>query len=169
MTNEMVLIGLLIVLNICSFIWLVILKLEIRKNLEWQEESLRREMPILRHNMMEVFARIEAAMRRRQEKEMGRIQQQQINAKIAQKMADRAFQMANAASLGVLALQRSLPRAKLITKDYLQKAALARKKVDEAFSPEPMSDWLRPVLTPEELDVLEKAEEHFAVFDDGSK
>jgi hypothetical protein len=80
--------------------------------------------------------------------------------KIAEKMADRAFNMASTANLGVIALQKALAVPRLMTKQQLTRNELAKQSVDKLFDNGGGYDWLRPILSDEELDVLDKAEEH---------
>jgi hypothetical protein len=75
-------------------------------------------------------------------------------------MADRAFNMASTANLGVVALQKSLALPKIMTKQQAQQNQLAKEGVDKLFSGVGGFDWLRPLLSEEELDILDKAEQH---------
>lgn len=89
----------------------------------------------------------------------GRLDKMYISAKIAEKMAERAFNLASTANLGVVALQKSLVLPKLATKQQLQSNQLAKDNVDKLFSSGGTFDWLRPILSDEELDILDKAQE----------
>lgn len=90
----------------------------------------------------------------------GQIQDVVIKSSLAEKMADRAFNMASTANLGVVALQKSLALPKIMTKQQTQQNQLANKEVEKLFSGVGGFDWLRPLLSEEELDILEKAEQH---------
>jgi hypothetical protein len=83
-----------------------------------------------------------------------------IKSALAEKMADRAFNMASTANLGVVALQKSLALPKIMTKQQAQQNQLAKEGVDKLFSGVGGFDWLRPLLSEEELDILDKAEQH---------
>lgn len=88
----------------------------------------------------------------------GEVRSLEIKAAIAEKMADRAFNMASSANLGVVALQKALAVPRLMTKAQVQQNQLAKKGVDKLFTTSGNFDWLKPVLSDEELDLLEAAE-----------
>ena len=90
----------------------------------------------------------------------GKISDIVIKSTLAEKMADRAFNMASTANLGVVALQKSLAVPKIMTKQQTQQNQLAKDGVDKLFSGVGGFDWLRPLLSEEELDILDKAEQH---------
>jgi hypothetical protein len=73
-------------------------------------------------------------------------------------MADRAFNMASTANLGVVALQKSLARPQLVTRQKLTENQLANKEVDKLFTTEGSFDWLRPLMSDEENEILDEAE-----------
>ena len=73
-------------------------------------------------------------------------------------MADRAFNMASTANLGVVALQRALAVPRLLNKAQVQSNQLAKNGVDKLFNTSGGFDWLKPILSDEELDILEEAE-----------
>lgn len=80
-----------------------------------------------------------------------------ISAKIAEKVADRAFNMASSANLGVIAMQKALVQPRLMTKEQLQRNQLAKKQIDEIFSEgDEVLNMLRPVASEEELEVIDK-------------
>jgi hypothetical protein len=87
-----------------------------------------------------------------------------VKATLAEKMADRAFNMASTANLGVVALQKSLAVPRSIVKKQAQQNVLAKENVDKLFSGVGGFDWLRPLLSEEELDIIDKAEEHTEKF-----
>jgi len=89
----------------------------------------------------------------------GKIDKMYISAKIAEKTADRAFNMASSANLGVIALQKSLATPRLLTKTQATRNGLAKKEVDELFSNNGPLDWLYPVASDEEREVLDKIRE----------
>lgn len=82
-----------------------------------------------------------------------------IKAKIAEKTADRAFNMASSANLGVVALQKALAVPRLMTKQQGLQNKFAKNEVDKLFNGEGTFDWLRPILSDEELEIIDKAEE----------
>lgn len=81
-----------------------------------------------------------------------------LSSKIAEKMAERAFNMASSANLGVVALQKSLQVPRIATKQQTLQNQLAKDNVDKLFSSKGTFDWLRPILSEEELEVLDKVE-----------
>lgn len=81
-----------------------------------------------------------------------------INCKIAEKMAERAFNMASSSTLGVVALQKSLQVPKLATKQQVQRNQLAKNEIDKLFTTVGTFDYLRPILSDEENDLLDKME-----------
>jgi hypothetical protein len=83
----------------------------------------------------------------------------QIDSKIAEKFAERAFNLASAANLGIVALQKSLATPRIMTKEQVVKNTLAKEQIDELFTGGGSMDWLRPILSDEELEILDKAEE----------
>lgn len=89
----------------------------------------------------------------------GELQQTQIRAKIAEKTADNAFRMASAANLGVVALQGTLKMPRLMTKTQGTRNALANKEINKLFGSGDSMDFLRPLLTDADLDILDKIEE----------
>lgn len=77
---------------------------------------------------------------------------------IAEKMADRAFNMASTANLGVVALQKALVVPRIMTKQQVAQNHLAKNGVDKLFTQNGSFDWLRPILSDEENDLLDEAE-----------
>lgn len=90
----------------------------------------------------------------------GKIDKAYIETVIASKFAERAFNLASSANIGVVALQKSLATPRLLTKEQLTKNVLAKKEVDSLLTTQGQMDWLRPILSPEDLDLLDKAEDH---------
>jgi hypothetical protein len=88
----------------------------------------------------------------------GKLDKMYIKVALAEKIADRAFNMASSANLGVMALQKSLATPKYISKVQSERNGLAKKEVDALFSDKGNFDWLRPILSDEELDILDNAE-----------
>jgi len=89
----------------------------------------------------------------------GQIDKMYLRSVIAEKMADRAFNMASSANLGVVALQKALAVPRLLTKPQVKQNELAKEGVDKLFTSDGQFDWLRPILSDEDLDILDKAEE----------
>lgn len=86
-------------------------------------------------------------------------------AAVAEKLADRAFSLASTASLGVLALQKTLAvRPRIVSEDQRKRNELAKAKLDELFGNSGGFEWFRPILSDEELDVLDKAQAHLDQF-----
>ena len=93
---------------------------------------------------------------------LGKLDRMYIRSVIAEKTADRAFNIASSANLGVVALQKALATPRLMTKAQSQRNGLAKKEVDALFSTGGTFDWLRPILSDEELEILDKVEEQKA-------
>ncbi len=95
----------------------------------------------------------------------GKLDKMYTRAVIAEKMAERAFNMASSSNLGVVALQKALALPRLMTKPQVKQNELAKNSVDKIFSSDGKFDWLRPILSEEDLDILDKAEEEFRTKD----
>jgi hypothetical protein len=83
-------------------------------------------------------------------------------ARISEKMADRAFNIANSAQLGVATISKALAsRPRLRTKENLAQNEYIKKKVDEMFpeTEDGQLEWLKAVLSDDELEALERAQE----------
>lgn len=100
----------------------------------------------------------------------GKMNQLMIQSKLAEKMADRAFNMASSANVGIVVLQRALAVPRLMTKAQGVRNEVAKNGVEAVFTKEGNMDWLRPILSDEENDLLDKAEElHNKEIMNGSK
>jgi len=86
----------------------------------------------------------------------GKLDKYYINAKIAEKMAERSFTMASTASLGVIALQKALATPRYLSKDALKRNELAKREVDKIFSNDGKLEYLRDFATDEEREVLDQ-------------
>lgn len=86
----------------------------------------------------------------------GRLTKMYIAAKVAEKTAERAFNMASSATLSCIAIQKSLQTPKIMTKKQLEKNLLAKTQVDKILGDDDMFTWLRPVLGEEENEVLDQ-------------
>lgn len=96
---------------------------------------------------------------RRTNKQMcGIADQVLIKSSIATKMADRAFNMASSANLGVVALQKALAIPRLINRGQSKLNELAKNSVDELFTTQGEYDWLKPLLNDNDLELLEEIE-----------
>lgn len=95
-------------------------------------------------------------------KRLGSVERTAQKAAIAEKFAERAFTVANAASLGVIALQKSLATPRILTKVQGQKNQLAKAEIDKLFTTEGQFDFLRTVLSDEDNELLDNIEEHKA-------
>lgn len=89
----------------------------------------------------------------------GELRQAQIRAAIAEKFAERAFNLASSANLGVIALQKSLATPKLMTAQQSIKNQLAKKQIDNIFETSSGFDYLRPLLSDEDNDILDSIEQ----------
>lgn len=87
----------------------------------------------------------------------GKLDNMYVSAKIAEKMADRAFNMASSANIGVVALQKALATPRLMSKPQVVQNLLAKKGVDEVLGEGSGFDWLRPILSDEDLEILDQA------------
>jgi hypothetical protein len=97
----------------------------------------------------------------------GKLDCLEIKAAVAEKFAERAFTMASTANLGVMALQKSLQLPRPLTKSGLQRNQLAKNEVDKLFNTNREDDvltthggfdYLRPILSQEENDILDALE-----------
>lgn len=88
----------------------------------------------------------------------GKMNQLIIQAKLAEKMADRAFNMASSANVGIVTLQKALAIPRLMTKKQAVQNEVAKNGVDKLFTSGGSFDYLRPILSDEENDLLDEAE-----------
>lgn len=91
-------------------------------------------------------------------KTKGLVDKMYIRSVIAEKMADRAFNMASSSNLGVIALQKALVIPRLMTRAQTKQNALAKASVDKLFTQNGEFDYLKPVLSDEDLELLETIE-----------
>lgn len=89
---------------------------------------------------------------------IGQLNQLSLKVKLSEKVSDRAFNMASSANLGVIALQKSLQVPRVINKQQGLKNQLAKNDVDKLFSNQGNFDYLRPILSDEENDLLDNIE-----------
>lgn len=128
-----------------------------RKNHIWNREQ--------RDHLFDYCIRTKIDLQKYQDKSIGRIENHikgsydktYIAAKIAEKTADRAFNLASSANLGVVALQKSLMVPRMLTKHQTDRNILAKEQVQDLFEgQDDMFNWLRPVLGEEENAILDK-------------
>lgn len=94
-------------------------------------------------------------------KEMdGQLTQYWIKAKLAEKTADRAFNMASSANLATVALAKALQAPRIMTKAQGQRNEIAKKQIDALFSGEDIMDFLKPIASEEELLAIETIQEN---------
>lgn len=97
----------------------------------------------------------------------GMLAGQTVSLKLAEKLADRAFSLASSANVGIVALSRSLQtRPKKYKKEEILADEAATKKVGDVFGAS-MGEWLKPVMSAEEIDVFEAAQQHYAKHSNG--
>lgn len=89
----------------------------------------------------------------------GKLDKMYLRSVLAEKMAERAFNMASASNLGVLALQKSLQVPRVLNKQQGLKNQLAKNDIDKLFSGTGTFDYLRPILSDEENDLLDNLEQ----------
>ena len=88
----------------------------------------------------------------------GKMDKMYIRSVIAEKMAERAFNMASTANLGVLALQKALQVPRVLNKQQGVKNQLAKNDIDKLFNNSGTFDYLRPILSDEENELLDNLE-----------
>lgn len=113
-----------------------------------------------------LIGRIESHIGRVENRVLGELARAQINAKLADKCAERAMSLASGANIATIAIQRSLySGSRFPTKEQVKRDTLARKKVSDILGSSEW-DYLKPLLNDQELDVLEKALEHTVKFNE---
>ncbi len=104
--------------------------------------SLQREVVILRRALKELNGKMDKVM---------------LSAKLADKMAERAFTLASSANVASAILQRNLSgRSRIISSQQGTKDELAKKQLRELFGKDEM-EFLKPILTDEEIELYEEA------------
>lgn len=83
-----------------------------------------------------------------------------IKTKLAEKTADRAFNMASSANLATVALAKALQAPRIMTKEQGQRNEIAKKQIDALFSGEDIMDFLKPIASEEELLAIETIQEN---------
>lgn len=77
---------------------------------------------------------------------------------IAREIASRSFNLANNAMLGVASLQKTLAVPRILTKEQVELNAVAKEEVDQLFRVGGTMDWMKPLMSEDELDAYEKAQ-----------
>ena len=107
-------------------------------------ETLEEQISVLRHSVYSLSGKVDGLI---------------IAAKVAEKTADRAFTMASSANVATGIVQRALSsRGPVLTKTQEFKDHIARKKLEDLFGKDEM-EFLKPLLSEEELELLEEAQE----------
>jgi hypothetical protein len=107
-------------------------------------EALEEQIGALRHSLYSLSGKVDGLI---------------IAAKVAEKMADRAFTMASSANVANGIIQRALhSRPPGLGKSQQLKDQVARKKLEDLFGRDEM-EFLKPLLSEEELELLEEAQE----------
>lgn len=89
----------------------------------------------------------------------GKVDSLIIAAKVSEKTADRAFTMASSANVASGILQRALSqRPYPLSKEQQAKDQVARKKLEDLFGNDEI-EFLKPLLSDDELELLEEARE----------
>lgn len=89
----------------------------------------------------------------------GLVVQAQIESKVSAAIAERAFNLASAANLAAIALQKTLATPKLVNKAQVNRNLIAKAEIDKLFSTHGNMDLLRPILSEEEQEILDAIEE----------
>lgn len=121
-----------------------------RKEALKQRIELRRQIAVLKKDI-----------KKKQNQVEGLLKQVQIQAKVSSKLSERAFNLSSSANLAVMHLQKSLavrpafvPRKKQIANESTQNQVIN----DVGGAPEHSGfDWLYPVLSEEERELLDNA------------
>ena len=80
-----------------------------------------------------------------------------IETSITDRLASRAFNLANSATLGVVALQKALAIPRPLTTEQGALNTVAKEEVDELFKVGGTMEWMKPLMTEDELEAYEKA------------
>lgn len=118
----------------------------------WRLSTRRRARPDVRVHRVEVPRRLDKEL-------SGKLDKMYVMAKVSEKLSYRAFNLASSANLAVMGLQKALAVPRFMTKHNAQQNLLAKEGVDKIFSTvDGGYDWLRPVLSDEELELLDEAQ-----------
>lgn len=77
---------------------------------------------------------------------------------LAKELASRSFTLANNAMLGVASLQRTLATPRILTKEQVEQNTVAKEEIDQLFRVGGTMDWMKPLMSEDELDAYEKAQ-----------
>lgn len=87
----------------------------------------------------------------------GRFNKVLIASKVSEKTANRAFALASSANVGIGVLSKTLTsRPKIVGKTQIVKDQAAKAALGDIFGGEE-SEWLKPLLTDDEIELLEEA------------
>lgn len=87
----------------------------------------------------------------------GKIEKQSVRSKILEKFAERAWNSANAAALGVVALQKAQAlKPRIRSYNQVIHDQVAEKKLDGLFGDDARFDYLEPFATDDEQEVIDK-------------
>lgn len=104
--------------------------------------SLQREIVLLRKSLKGLSGKVDKVM---------------LDAKLATKMAERAFTLASSANIASAILQKNLNgRIRTVSPQQATKDELAKKQLKELFGKDEM-EFLKPILTDEEIELYEEA------------
>lgn len=140
---------------------------QIRKIRVYQKDVVRVHNAILRHShFLAKVSKVllpaiseEVGKKADQDEVYGRLESAIRKAAIAEKMAERAFNMASSANVGIVILQKSLAVPRPLSRQQGLQNKLAKEGVDKLFTTASSFDWLTPLLSDEELEIIEKAKE----------
>jgi len=80
-----------------------------------------------------------------------------IETSITDRLASRAFNLANSATLGVVALQKALAVPRPLTAEQGALNTVAKEDIDELFKVGGTMEWMKPLMSEDELEAYEKA------------
>lgn len=149
----------LILISLTINLYLVLKSLSLTDEMDNLASDYRRFMEWHSSQTSKMFQReISKALTVNKDYVEGQISKHQIAAKVATKTAERAFNLASSANIGVVALQKALATPRLVTREQSKLNQLAKNNVDKLFTTQGSFDWLAPLLGDEELEILEEIE-----------
>ena len=114
-----------------------------------------------RARIMRLIGMAEKRCMRAERRFMGEFDSHYIKLKLAEKLADRAFSMASSANVALVAISKAvaIKPPRFSRKEMSADQVLARKV--QAITGAELGEWLAPVLSSEELDILEQAKQAY--------
>lgn len=110
---------------------------------------------------------VDARLHRIDRQLCGKLDSYRVKSAVAAKLADRAFSMASSANVALVSLSKALQtRPQRYTKQDLTADQMVSKKVNDAVGAN-IGEWLRPVMSDAELDLLDKAQDYLARHSNG--